>query len=139
MKTIHIKIAVASLLLGSLLTSCAGTYEAIGKVNILSETEVTPGLKYTQLTTNSGGNKRELKYSTAATVQEAVAQVIDKVPGGRFMTDVTIYAVNDGYFAVMGNVWGTTNDSIPAKNLNYVVYTQNTSPANTIPLSTNFK
>jgi hypothetical protein len=139
MKTILTKTAAASLLLGALLTSCAGTYEAIGKVNILSETEVASGLKYTQLTTNSGADKKELKYSTAATVQEAVAQVIGNVPGGRFITDVTIYAVNDGYFAVTGNVWGTTNDSIPAKALNYVVYTQSTSPSNAIPLSTNFK
>lgn len=139
MKTNKMKITAASLLLGTLLTSCATTYEAIGNVSVLSESKVNPELKYTQLTTNSGAAKRQLKHSTAATVQEAVNQVIDNVPGGRFMTNVTIYAVNDGYFAVTGNVWGTTNDSIPSNQVNYAAYTLGAKPVNVAPLSVNYK
>lgn len=115
MKTQQFKTGIAILLLGTLLTSCAKTYEAIGHVSMLSAgTYVNPGIKYQQLTSNSGGSKKEVKHSKAESVRVAIKNVIGSVAGGCFMTNVTVYAVNDGYFAVSGNVWGTCKDSVPA-------------------------
>jgi len=75
---------------------------------------VNPAIKYEQLSTNSGATPKELKKSKAETVKAAINNVIVSVPGGCFMTNVTVYAVNDGFFAVSGNVWGASKDSIPA-------------------------
>jgi hypothetical protein len=123
MKTHHIKVAVISLAISALLTSCASTYEAIGKVNMLSAGHLTPNLNYKKLTANAGGRKKDVKHSKATTMQQAIKQVVDKVPDGRFMTNVTVYIVNGGYYAVSGNVWGVGNDSIPHQ------YTSQSSPA----------
>ena len=115
MKTKQIKSVIAALLLGTLLTSCASTYQAIGHVSMLSGgSYVNPAVKYEQLTTNTGSDPKDLKKSTAETVKAAINDVIESIPGGCFMTNVTVYAVNDGYFAVSGNVWGAAKDSIPA-------------------------
>ena len=96
MKTNTLKKAGIALLLSGLFASCASKYEAIGNVSLLSERAIKPGLEYKQLTTNSGGSKKELKSSKTVSIKDAVAQVISKVPGGCFITDVTIYIVNDG-------------------------------------------
>jgi len=97
------------LLMGGLFASCVSKYEAIGHVSLLSDYTIKPGVAYEQLTTNSGGNKKELKHSKMGSIDDAVTQVISKVPGGCFITDVTIYIVDDGYYAVSGNVWGVAS------------------------------
>ncbi|HWY98238.1 MAG TPA: hypothetical protein VNY36_04035 [Bacteroidia bacterium] len=112
MKTNKIKLAITGLLISTLFTSCAVNYEAIGKVSMLSVGKVDPNLKYKQFTTNSGGSKKELKSSYAPTVKAAIRQVLSNTPGGYFITNVTIYSVNDGYFAVSGDVWGVDKDTI---------------------------
>jgi hypothetical protein len=106
MKKNKLKKAYMFLLMGGLCASCASKYEAIGHVSLLSDHTIKPGIAYEQLTTNSGGSKKELKHSKLGSIDDAVTQVISKVPGGCFITDVTIYVVNDGYYAVSGNVWG---------------------------------
>jgi len=110
MKTQNVKTILKTLALSILLSSC-GTYEVIGKVDTLSDRHINAHLKYKQLTTNSGGSKKEILHSEAVTIHGAVTQALAKVPGGCFMTDVTVYAVKDGYFAVSGNVWVADKDS----------------------------
>ena len=90
-----------------LFASCTSSYEAIGNVSVLSDRAIKAGVAYKQLSINSGGTKEELKHSQAETLDEAVSQVISQVPGGRFITNVTIYVGDNGYYAVSGNVWGT--------------------------------
>jgi len=110
MKIQTLKTILKSLALSILLSSC-GTYEVIGKVDTLSDRHINASLKYKQLTTNSGSSKKEILHSEAVTVRGAVTQALAKIPGGCFMTDVTVYAVNDGYFAVSGNVWVADKDT----------------------------
>ena len=107
MKITNVKKAGILFLAGILFASCANTYEAIGNVSVLSDRVVKPGLAYKQLTTQSGSTKKEIKHSKAQTVDEAVSQAISAVPGGCFITNVTIYIAADGRYAVSGNVWGT--------------------------------
>lgn len=118
MKNNKFKKAGLLLLIGGLFASCTSTYEAIGNVSVLSNRPIKSGVAYEQLTFKSGGSKKELKRSKAESIGDAVKQVISKVPGGRFITNVTIYVVNDGHYAVSGNVWGVTDDSVPHANPN---------------------
>jgi hypothetical protein len=113
MKTNKLKKAGLLLLIGGMFASCASKYEAIGHVSLLSDHTIRRGIAYEQLTTNSGGSRKELKRSKTGSIEDAVTQVISTVPGGCFMTNVTIYVVNDGYYAVSGNVWGAaTNEKL---------------------------
>src|ERR1700742_5041062 len=90
MKIQTLKTILKSLALSILLSSC-GTYEVIGKVDTLSDRHINANLKYKQLTTNSGSSKKEILHSEAVTVRGAVTQALAKIPGGCFMTDVTVY------------------------------------------------
>lgn len=113
MKTINLKTACMCLMAGLMLASCASSYDAVGTVGMLAPDRVDKGVKYSKLTTNSGGGKQDLKNSKASTVTQAVQQVIDNVPGGKYMTNVTVYVVNGGYVAVKGDVWGIGTDTVP--------------------------
>lgn len=110
MKNQTIKTVLKSIVISIMLSSC-GTYEVIGKVDILSDRHINTGIKYKQLTTNSGGSKKEILRSQAVTIHGAVTKALARVPGGCFMTNVVVYAVNDGYFAVSGNIWVADKDS----------------------------
>jgi hypothetical protein len=92
------------------LSSCI-TVKQIGKVNMISNRNVDPNLKYTIITTYSGGSDSELKKSKATTIEDAVDKTVKKVPGGEFVMNVKIYRVSHGnsgpqFFAVEGDVWG---------------------------------
>lgn len=97
----------------SLLTSCAGTYQAVGKVGMLAPDRVENGVNYQPLATNTGSSKKVITASKAQTVSQAVQQVINTVPGGKYMTNVTVYVVDGGYIAVKGDVWGVSADTVP--------------------------
>lgn len=92
------------LLLG-LLAACT-TVKQIGKVNMISDRNVDPSLKYQVITTYSGGSKAELKQSRAVTIEDAIDKTVRKVPGGNFLMNVKIYSINNRYYAVEGDVWG---------------------------------
>ena len=100
-------------IVGALFASCTSTYQPIGKVSVLSNQPIKSGVVYRQLTTNSGISKKEIKGSEAKDVDDAVKQLMFSVSGGSFVTDVTIYVTKHGYYAVSGNVWGATGDTIP--------------------------
>lgn len=106
------------LIAANLLSSCASNYETIGKVSMLAPDRVDRGIQYKPLAANTGSSKKEITASKAQSVTQAVQQVIDKVPGGKYMTNVTVYVVNGGYLAVKGDVWGVGTDSVPALGQN---------------------
>lgn len=112
MKRSNIKKARILLLISAFFASCTSAYQPIGKVSILSSRPVKPGVVYKQLTTNSGASKKEMKRSKAEDVDDAVKQLISKVSGGSFITNVTIYMVDNSHYAVSGNVWGATGDTL---------------------------
>lgn len=109
------------MLISSVFASCANTYEAIGNVGILSDRHIKDGISYKQLTTNTGGSKKEIKNSKTESINDAVKEAVSKVRGGCFITDVTIYVVDNGRYAVSGNVWGTSmSDSVPHTGPNII-------------------
>lgn len=94
----------------ALLSSCVQVKQ-IGKVNMISNRNVDPNLKYSIITTYSGGSNRELKKSEAKTIEDAIDATVKKIPGGEFVMNVKIYLVyhtwgEKRFFAVEGDVWG---------------------------------
>lgn len=100
-----VKLSVIALVMISAITSCTSVKQ-IGKVNMISNRNVDPNLKYEVLTTYAGGSKRELKKSKATSIEAAMDQTVKKVPGGEFLMNCKIYIVNSKYIAVEGDVWG---------------------------------
>lgn len=108
-----VKKAGILLAMGIFFASCASKYEAIGKVNVLSDRPIKAGITYKRLTSHSGGTKKELKNSKTECLDAAVKHLISSVSGGCFLTNVTIYVVDNGYYAVSGDVWGIDgNDTL---------------------------
>lgn len=93
------------LLLAVLFASCTSITQ-IGKVNMISNRNVDPDLKYQVITTYSGGSKKEFKKSRATSIEDAIDQTVRKVPGGEFVMNAKIYLVKGKYIAVEGDVWG---------------------------------
>jgi hypothetical protein len=90
------------------LASCGSTtLKQVGKVNMISNRNVDPKLDYSLLSSYSGGSQRELKKSKAITIEDAVDQTVRKVPGGEFLMNTKLYIINNKYFAIEGDVWGT--------------------------------
>ncbi len=79
----------------------------IGKVNMISNRNIDPNLKYSVITTYSGGSERELKKSRAKTIEDALDGTVRKVSGGEFLMNAKIYLVNGQFIAVEGDVWGS--------------------------------
>jgi len=92
-----------------LLSSCS-SIKQIGKVNMISNRNVSPELKYQVLTTYSGGSNKELKKSKATSIEDAIDKTVRKVPGGEFVMNAKIYLVDGKYIAVEGDVWGNANN-----------------------------
>ncbi|TSA51758.1 MAG: hypothetical protein D4R43_00345, partial [Sphingobacteriales bacterium] len=82
----------------------------IGKVNMISNRNVDPNLKYQVITTYSGGSEKELKKSRALSIEDALDQTVKKVPGGEFIMNAKIYLVNSKYIAAEGDVWGNPSE-----------------------------
>jgi hypothetical protein len=88
-----------------LLASCTKSYQVIGKVDMLSYKSIDTTLVYKQLTSDS-----ENPEATETTdINESVKKLIQSVPGGYYLTNVTLYSTGSGHYAVTGNVWGITN------------------------------
>lgn len=117
MKTFKYKMIFLSLSAAMLLTSCASSYDAIGTVDMLSNKSLDTTINYKQLTFNSGITKKLIKHSTADNLDKAIDNVVNQVPGGLYITNVTIYVVDNGYYAVSGNVWGIDKNGAMADSL----------------------
>lgn len=56
-----------------------------------------------------GASKKELKKSTAQTIEDAVDATVRNTAGGEFLKNVKLYSVQNGSkmsFAVEGDIWG---------------------------------
>lgn len=94
-----------------LLTSCAASYNEIGGLSMLSDKSIKAGGHYQKLAVAVGTSKKEIKHSHAVSMNAAIDQVLSQVPGGQYLTNVKIYAVNGDYLAVSGDVWGVKTDA----------------------------
>lgn len=91
----------------ALLASCT-SFKQVGSVNMISTRNVENGADYTLIRSYMGASKKELKKTRATTLDEAINDVVKNTPGGEHLRNVKIYLVNGTYFAVEGDVWGTT-------------------------------
>lgn len=99
------------LLSALLITSCV-TVQQVGKLNMIANRNVDSSLDYKPISTYSGAEFRNLRYTRATSIEEAVDQTVRNTPGGEFLMNVKIYLVNGRYFAVEGDVWGRTDDIV---------------------------
>lgn len=103
-----------------LLTSCAASYNEIGGLSLLSDRHIDASQHYQKLAVAVGASKKDIKHSKAVDMKQAIDEVLNQVPGGEYITNVKIYAVNGDYLAVSGDVWGAANNiaAAPADNGN---------------------
>jgi|SRR6185312_2262336 len=112
MKPLNLKkiaIYMSSILM---LASCRSAYQTIGSVDMLSSKTLDTTLNYKQYTVNTGASRKQIKHSTAENIDQAINNVVSQVPGGMYITNVTIYIVKGDYYAVSGNVWGVQKDTL---------------------------
>lgn len=97
-----------------LLTSCASSYNEIGGLGMLSDRHIDATQHYQKLAVAVGTSKKDIKHSKAISMKAAIDQVLNQVPGGEYITNVKVYAVNGDYLAVSGDVWGVAGNNAPA-------------------------
>ena len=97
-------------------TSCY-SFQQIGEVNMISHRNIDASHNYVLLVSYVGGTDNERKNSKAETIEEAIDNTVQKVPGGEYLMNVKIYEVIKGgggkgktWFAVEGDVWGEKQD-----------------------------
>lgn len=91
-------------------SGCSTSITKIGTLNMISHRNVDPSLDYRLVSSYSGGNEKELKKSRAENLEDAIEQMVKKVPGGEFLMNVKVYEIKDKYFAVEGDVWGKADN-----------------------------
>jgi hypothetical protein len=110
------KTLISLFLTSVLLTSCAGTYQEIGSLSMLSDRKVDPTGRYQRLAEAAGSSKKQIKKTAALNIEDAIDQVLDAVPGGKYITNVKIYVVHGEYIAVSGDVWGQPTTTASGKS-----------------------
>lgn len=97
---------ISSVIFLFLLNSCSNSIIQIGKVNMISNRNISPNQDYSLIKSYAGITTSELRRTKNETIEEAVDATVKSVPGGEFLMNVKIYQVNKEYFAVEGDVWG---------------------------------
>lgn len=123
-----------SLALALLVVGGCTSVKQIGKVNMISNRNIETDFEYVLLSSYAGSSDKELKRSKAETLEQAVDDTVRRVPGGEFMMNVSLYAINNDRFAVVGDVWGRSEnvayrgfrvgDRVTFKRAGKVVYGQ---------------
>jgi hypothetical protein len=107
--------ATASLLALCQLMGCGPHVKQIGDLNMIATRNVDASelsSAYVPLRTYAGGSKRELKKSTASSIEEAANATVRAVPGGEFLMNVKVYLIDGMYIAIEGDVWGRNSASV---------------------------
>jgi hypothetical protein len=100
----------------SMLTSCMVFSEA-GRLNMVSVRNVDSGVKYQLLQRNVEYTKKEMRKNCKASIEEAIDDLVKKVPGGEYVMNAKISVcvvpgnLFNGYqpkcfYIVTGDVWG---------------------------------
>ena len=92
------------------MSGCALSYKQIGVVTMISNRNIDPHQEYKLISTCTRGAIKEIRKSRANSVEDAVDQAVEKVPGGEFLMNARIYIVDGQYFAVEGDLWGLSNN-----------------------------
>lgn len=94
-----------------ILFSCSPSYTITdaGRVTMISHRNIDSKTDYKLLRSYAGGNKDELKYARATSVEDAIEQTVQQVPGGDFLKNAKIYVIQYQkvkYYAVQGDIYG---------------------------------
>lgn len=87
--------------------SCGTVIKHVGTINMISTRNINPDGKYKLLSTYMGSSKKDKEESRATSINQAVDDIVKKVPGGDYLMNCKIYLVNNRYWAIEGDVWGT--------------------------------
>jgi hypothetical protein len=90
------------------MTSCGPSFKQIGYLNMISTRNVSTKENYVNIKSYVGEDKKELKRNKGKTLDEAVTNLVKTVPGGEFIQNAKVYIIDATYYAVAGDVWGTT-------------------------------
>jgi len=97
------------LLMAILLASCS-SLKMVGDVNMISSRNVDSKTDYVLIKTSTDDSKRNFKKNKAATVDQAINNVVMNVPGGEFLKNAKLYT--DGKeWGILGDVWGLTESA----------------------------
>ena len=112
MKTTKILIGIVAITLS--FTSCF-TVKQIGQLTMISNRNIDHNQNYELLRGYVGSTDAERKKSRATTLQQAIDEAVQKVPGGEYMMNVRMYEILYGkkrqYYSVDGDVWGIKQNS----------------------------
>lgn len=109
-----IKYSVIAILIAVYFSSCQSVrLTKAGEFNMISHRNVDVKNNYVMLKPYAGVSEKELKKSTAETMQDAIDQTVKTVPGGEFLMNVKFYVVTHKKkkktwltYAAEGDVWG---------------------------------
>ncbi|MFZ4799429.1 MAG: hypothetical protein ACOYMA_18150 [Bacteroidia bacterium] len=101
MKKVMLLVLVSLLIVG-----CSVKYKQVGRFNMVSTRNVNMSIPYERLTTYTNATSRDLKRNKAKTIDEAIDAAVKKVPGGEFLMNVKVFAIDTTYYAIEGDVWG---------------------------------
>lgn len=92
-----------------ILAGCSSVHQ-IGSVNMISSRNVDSKADYVLIKTGTNDSKANFRKNKATTVDQAINNMVQNVPGGEFMKNVKLYT--DGKsFAVLGDVWGVAESA----------------------------
>ena len=101
------KLTIAILL--AVLFGCSSVHQ-IGQVNMISSRNVDSKTDYVLIKTGTNDSKANFRKNKASTVDQAINNMVQNVPGGEFLKNAKIYT--DGKsFAVLGDVWGVSESA----------------------------
>ena len=109
----------AVLFTATLLTSCAPwAVKEIGRMNSMSVRNIDPHANYVCLQKNVEYTFKESKENMQAKLEDAVDQLVKKVPGGEYVMNAKVKLLSKdekpvGYI-VEGDVWGIPLLTAPA-------------------------
>ncbi len=86
--------------------------DVIGRLNMLSNRNIDSSASYELLKSYAGGTNADMRRTRAASIEDATDLMVRSVPGGEFVRNVKVLKVTNWrgtFFAVEGDVWGTTS------------------------------
>jgi hypothetical protein len=91
----------------------------IGKLNMISTRNVDSTTEYILLKDYVGATNKDLKKTTAKTIEDAIDEAVKSVKGGEFLKNVSLFEVKRGfwffkrtYYAIEGDVWGLSRSEV---------------------------
>ena len=96
------------------LSGCGVKITQIGKLNMVSNRNISDKTEYQLLSSYTKASKKEMKKNNFKDLEAAMDFTVKKVPGGEYLMNPRFYLLTKGtksYFFVEGDVWGNKIDA----------------------------